>query len=45
MARVIRIPGFRIKDGKVQRDPKRLDVSARLRERKSKRVRVARKAR
>lgn len=35
-----RLKGFRIKDGKVQRDPKRLDVSARLRERGSKKVRV-----
>lgn len=29
----IAIKGYRIKDGKIARDPRRLDVSARLRER------------
>lgn len=38
----IPIKGFRIKDGKVVRDPKWLDVSARLRQRGSKKVRVKR---
>jgi hypothetical protein len=35
-----RIKGFRIKDNKVIKDQRRLDVSARLRERGSKKVRV-----
>lgn len=39
----IAIRGYRIKDGKVVRDPKRLDISARLRERGSKKVKVARR--
>ena len=39
----VRIPGYRIKGGKVEKNPKRLDVSARLRERGSKRVTVKRK--
>jgi hypothetical protein len=43
MSRAIRIAGFKVKDGKIQRDPKRLDVSARLRQRASKKVRVARR--
>ncbi len=41
----IAIRGFRIKDGKIVRDPRRLDVSARLRERGSKKVKVARPTR
>jgi hypothetical protein len=43
MTRAIRIAGFKLKDGRVVRDPKRLDVSARLRQRNSKRVRPARR--
>lgn len=44
MTRHLRLKGFRIKDGKVMtRDQRRLDVSARLRQRNSKKVRVARK--
>jgi hypothetical protein len=40
----IAIPGFRLgKNGKPARDVKRLDVSARLRQRGGKRVRVAKK--
>jgi hypothetical protein len=41
----IRIPGFRIdpKTGKPARDQRRLDVSTRLRQKSSKRVRVRRK--
>jgi hypothetical protein len=39
----IRIPGFRIgKNGKPVRDEKRLDVSTRLKQRASKKVRVKR---
>jgi hypothetical protein len=42
--RVIRLKGFRVdKAGKVVRDQRRLDVSARLRQRASKKVRVARR--
>ncbi len=41
----IRIAGYRWKDGKIVPDLKRLDVSARLRQRASKRVRVARRPR
>jgi hypothetical protein len=44
MSRAIAIRGFKIQDGRVVRDPKRLDVSARLRQRASKRVKVARRA-
>jgi hypothetical protein len=43
MTRAIRVPGFRLKGGKVEKDPKRLDVSARLRQRGSKKVRPARR--
>ena len=39
----IHLKGYKVKDGKVIRDPKRLDVSARLRERGSKKVRVVKK--
>lgn len=39
-----RIPGYRIgKDGKLKKSNKHLDVSTRLKQRNSKRVRVARK--
>jgi hypothetical protein len=38
------IKGFRVKDGKVTRDPKRLSVSERLRQKASKKVRPARRA-
>jgi len=37
------IKGFRLKDGKVIRDPRRLDVSAQRRIAGSKRVRVKRR--
>jgi hypothetical protein len=43
MTRAIRITSYRLKAGKVEPDPKRLDVSARLRQRSSKKIRVARK--
>lgn len=43
MTRSSKIPGFKIKDGKVIKDAKRLDVSARLRMRGSRRVKVKRK--
>lgn len=36
----ISLKGFTVKDGKVVRNQKRLDVSARLRQRNSKKVRV-----
>jgi hypothetical protein len=35
-----RIPGYKIKDGKVTKDPRRLSVSARLQQRSSKRITV-----
>jgi hypothetical protein len=42
--RQVKIPGYRLtKDGKLVKDIKRLDVSAQLRMRGSKRVRVAKK--
>ena len=41
MTRIIRLPvGFRVKAGKIVRCTRHLDVSARLRQRSSKRVRV-----
>jgi hypothetical protein len=45
--RQIRLPGFRIdrKTGKPVRDERRLDVSARLKQAGSKRVRVVKKGR
>ena len=44
MTRAVAIPGFRIdKHGRVVRDLKRLDVSARARQKGSKRVRPARR--
>ncbi|MEE9590051.1 MAG: hypothetical protein V3V97_18755 [Hyphomicrobiaceae bacterium] len=43
MTRVIRLKGFAIKDGKVIRKPFRQSVSERLRQKHSKRVKVARK--
>lgn len=43
MTYAIRIPGFRIKNGKVEKDPRRLEVSARLRQKATKKVRVTRK--
>lgn len=43
--RQIAIKGFKVsKAGKVEKDQRRLDVSARLRQRDSKRVKVARRA-
>jgi hypothetical protein len=44
MSRPVTIKGFRIgKGGRIERDPKHLDVSARLRQRGSKKIRVARR--
>jgi hypothetical protein len=43
MTHKIAVPGYRLKDGRLVRDERRLDVSARLRQRASKRVRVVRK--
>jgi hypothetical protein len=40
--RLIRIKGYRLKDGKLVRSVRHLDVSTRLKQRSSKRVRVAR---
>jgi hypothetical protein len=40
MARLITIKGYTVKNGRVIKDPRRLSVSARLREHASKRVRV-----
>jgi hypothetical protein len=43
--RRVTLKGYRIgKGGKVERDQRRLDVSARLRQKASKRVRVAKRA-
>lgn len=42
MSRSIRIPGFRVKDGKVIRDERRLSVSDRLKRRGPSRVRIKR---
>ena len=39
----IPIKGYKIKDGKLTKDARRLDVSARLRERSSKKVRVGKR--
>jgi len=39
----IALKGFRIKDGKLVRDKRRLDVSTRLKQRGSKKVSVKRK--
>lgn len=41
--RRIHIKGFRMKDGKPVPDERRLDVSARIKQRTSKKVRVVRK--
>ena len=38
-----RIKGYVIKDGKVTKAKRKLDVSARIRQKKSKKVRVARR--
>jgi hypothetical protein len=44
MTHRIQLKGFRLsKDGKLVRDERRLDVSARLRMRNSKKVRIVRK--
>lgn len=43
MTRSTRLKGYRIKDGKVIKDAKRLDVSARLQQRRSKKVKVKRR--
>jgi hypothetical protein len=42
MTRQIRLRGFHVKGSKVVRDARRLDVSARIRHRSSKAVRIAR---
>jgi len=41
-SRIIRIAGYRLKDGKLVRDARRLSVSDRLRQAGGKRVRVVR---
>lgn len=44
MTRSIRLPGFKLKNGKLERIPSyRMNVSARIAQRKSKRVRVSRR--
>lgn len=43
MTRAIALKGFRIKDGKVVRSQRHLNVSERLRQKGSKRIRPARK--
>jgi hypothetical protein len=43
MTRAIAIKGFRIKDGNVVKDERRLSVSERLRRKGSKRIKPARK--
>ena len=39
----IRVPGVRLKDGKVEKAPRRLDTSAQIRQRKSKKQRPVRR--
>lgn len=41
--RPIALKGFAIKDGKIVKKPRHQDVSARIRQKKSKRVRVAKR--
>ena len=41
--RPVRLKGYRVKGGRVEKDPRRLDVSARLREKGSKKVRVVKR--
>lgn len=43
MTRQIAIKGFRVKNGRVERDPRRLPVNLRLQKQASKRIRPARK--
>ena len=43
MTRSIRIPGFKLKDGKVEKSGHKLDVSAKIRQRKSKKQKVVRR--
>ena len=43
MTHRIAIKGYRLKDGRIEKDPRRLDVSARLRQRNSKKITVKRK--
>ena len=43
MTRLVRLTGFTVKNGKIVKCARRLDVSARLRERESKKVTVKRK--
>jgi hypothetical protein len=43
MTRAIALKGFRIKDGRIERDPKRLSVSKQLQIKSSKRIKVARR--
>jgi hypothetical protein len=40
LTRKISIPGYKLKNGKIVKDARRLDASARIRQRASKRVRV-----
>ena len=42
VSRQIAVKGYRIKDGKLVKDVRRLDVSARLRQKSSKKIRVVR---
>ena len=39
----VKLRGYRIKDNKIVKDERRLDVSARLRQKASKRVRVGKR--
>lgn len=43
MTHRIPIKGYRLKDGKLEKNPQRLDASARIRQRSSKKITVKRK--
>jgi hypothetical protein len=43
VTRPVSIPGYRLKDGKVERDIKRLSISKQLQIKSSKRIKVARR--
>jgi hypothetical protein len=43
MTHLISLPGYTLKDGKVAKSPKRMSVSKRIAQRKSKKVTVNRK--
>jgi hypothetical protein len=45
MTHLISLAGYTLKDGKVAKAPKRMSVSKRIAQRKSKKVKVARKGR